>query len=202
MRVKLSKILVMENNNIRSFFAIPISSVCRQEINMIVLELKKDLSSDIKWVNAENLHLTLKFLGEFRPNEIPLIEKMLRPALSSFKQFQLSFQNFGVFPNNQKPKVIWIGIRYPKELEQIFQEIENAAENLGFPKEDRGFSPHITIGRVKNDSHDLFKIGTVIKNKYVDEICISHVYEVIFYRSNLTPTGPIYTKLFQIPLKP
>jgi 2'-5' RNA ligase len=191
----------MESKNIRSFFAISVSSDCRQEINKIILDLRRDFPSVIKWVNTDNLHLTLKFLGEFKSGDIQQIEKMLRPVLSLSAQFDLTFQNLGVFPNERKPKVVWIGLSYPDELKLIFQKIENIALELGYPKEERGFSPHLTIGRVKFDASDLLKIGAIIKNKKVGEVCQSHVGRVIFYQSYLTSTGPVYSELFHLPLK-
>lgn len=191
----------MKSNKIRTFFAIPVSLDCRQEIDRIVLELKKDLPSVIKWVNINNLHVTLKFIGEFDSNDVPIIEKILRPVLFLTEQFELTFQSLGVFPGERNPKVVWVGINYPDELMKIFQEIESAALKLGYPKEERGFSPHVTIGRVKNNANDLLKIATTIKNKKVGVICLSKVNEVILYQSNLAPTGPVYSELFCLPLK-
>ena len=190
----------MGNNLFRSFFAIPISHDCRQAIYNIVLELKKDLPSVIRWVNTDNLHVTLKFLGKFKSQNISQIYEIIEPALSSISQFDLKFKNLGVFPNEQKPNVVWAGMDYPNELTKIYQEIENASLELGYPKEERGFSPHVTIGRVKIDSSDIYKLGALLKNKMVGEICQSHVDRVIFYQSTLTSTGPVYSELFHLPL--
>jgi RNA 2',3'-cyclic 3'-phosphodiesterase len=191
----------MENNTIRSFFAIPVPAPCRQKINEVISGLKKDLSTVFRWVNTENLHLTLKFLGEFKSTDIQLIKNKLEPSFSTLNQFELIYQNLGVFPNERKPRVIWIGLNYPDELRRIFQEIENAALELGYLKEERGFSPHITIGRVKNDANDLSKISSVIKNLNVGEICTSQVNRLIFFQSTLMPAGPVYSELFHLLLK-
>ena len=190
----------MENKTIRSFFAIPISTTCRQEINKVVLELLKDLPSVIRWVNKENLHITLKFMGEFNPKDIGPIKNKLESVLSTTKQFNLIFQNLGVFPTERKPKVIWIGITSPTQLKHLFEEVEKASLALGYPSEERGFSPHITIGRVKNDLHnqDLFQIGRVIQNRKIGEQCKSQVKGITLFQSKLTPVGPVYSELFSI----
>jgi 2'-5' RNA ligase len=190
----------MDNSSIRSFFAIPISFDCRQEIYKLILNLKSDFPSEIRWVGIDNLHLTLKFLGEFSSEDIPRIEGILKPVLFSLDQFDLTFHNLGVFPNERKPRIIWTGITYPDELTKIFQEIEIAALEMGYPKDDKGFSPHITIGRVKNGASDLLRMGDILKKKRVGEICRSHVDRVNFYQSSLRSTGPVYSILFHLPL--
>ncbi len=190
----------MESKQIRAFFAIPLSLDCRQEINSIEQELKNVLPSGIRWVNANNMHVTLKFIGNFDLKHIPNILKILKTGLFPIGQFDLAFQNLGVFPNELNPKVVWVGLIHPIELINIFREIENAAAELGYPKEDRGFSPHVTIGRVKNEVSDTAKIGASINNLKLGEICRSHVDRVVFYQSVLTPGGPVYSELFQLPL--
>jgi len=193
--------LKMDNKLIRSFFAIPISPDCKQKIDTIEQELKNFLPSTIRWVTYNNLHVTLKFLGEFDSKLIPKIYKLIKIGLSPIRQFDLTFQNLGVFPNNLKPKVVWVGLVYPIQLLNIFQVIENAAYELGFPKEDRGFSPHVTIGRVNNDASHQAMIGAKINNLKVGEICLSHADRVVFYQSTLTPGGPVYSELLQLPLR-
>ena len=193
----------MENKIIRSFFAIPVSAACRQEINKCVMELKKNLPPVLRWVDIENIHITLKFLGEFNSNDIAPLKNKLETVLSTANQFSLTFQNLGVFPNERKPKVVWIGINSPSQLKLLFEEVEKAAFALGYPIEERGFSPHITLGRVKNDvnNQDLFQIGRFIQNRKVGEICKSQVKGVTFFQSKLSPAGPVYSELFFIGLK-
>ena len=191
----------MESKLIRSFYAIPVSPNCRQKFNTIEQELKKVLPSGIRWVSTDNLHVTLKFLGEFDSKLIPKIYKLLETGLSTKNQFEMIFQNLGVFPKTQKPKVVWIGLGNPIELINIFNEIESAVNELGYPKEERGFSPHVTIGRVKNHASDLSKIAAIIYKLNIGEICRSHADRVVFYQSSLTPTGPVYSELFHIHLK-
>ena len=191
----------MESKLIRSFFAIPVSPDCREKINSIAQELKKILRSGIRWVNIDNLHVTLKFLGKFDSKLIPNIFKLLETGLSTTCQFDLKFQNLGVFPNKIKPKMIWVGLDYPIELIELFRKIENVAMELGYPKEDRGFSPHVTIGRVRIDADDPSEIGTKIEKMSIGEICQSLTDRIVFYQSSLTPSGPVYSELFHLALK-
>ena len=193
----------MENKTLRTFFATPISAACRQEINKVVQKLEKDLPSEIRWVNIKKLHITLKFLGEFKSNDIELIKNRLESVFSTTRQFDLKFQNLGVFPNERRPKVVWIGIASPAQLKPVFEEIEKATLGLGYPNEVRGFSPHITIGRVKNDKNNqgLLQVAKVFQNMKFGEICKSHVEGIAFIQSKLTPAGPLYSELFSIGFK-
>ncbi len=192
----------MESITLRSFFAIPLSPQCRQEFNKIILGLEKDFPLCISWVNNENLHITLKFLGEFKPKDILPIKNSLISALSATNSFTLSFKELGVFPNFRKPKVVWVGISPSDELFRLFQDIESVAIALGYPKEERGFSPHITIGRIKNNRKDcdLSGISTLYRNRNIGVICESHIEEVVFFQSKLTYIRSIYTELFSIRL--
>lgn len=193
----------MEGNTFRSFFALPLSFQCRQEIDKTVLDLKIDLPSGIRWVKTENLHITLKFLGKFRTEDIEPIKNVLDSVLSATSQFTLSLQSLGVFPNSRYPKVVWIGIAPSDELFQIFRQLENAVFAFGYPKEERGFSPHLTIGRVKNDLHnpDPSRIFNIIKSKNIGAISESPVDKVVFFQSELAERSPVYTEVFSIGLK-
>jgi len=190
----------MESKLIRSFFAIPVSPDCRQKIDALEQKLKDTLPSGIRWVDVDNMHVTLKFLGKFDSNYISDFFTLLKTGFSEIGQFDLSFQNLGVFPNKLKPKVVWVGLARSIELINIFQEIEDAAAKLGYPREERGFSPHLTLGRVKSETPKPEKIGTVINNLNIGEICRSHVDHIVFFQSKLTPGGPVYSELFQLPL--
>jgi 2'-5' RNA ligase len=193
----------MENKIIRSFFAIPLSDTCRLEINQSVKKLINEMPPVIKWVDIKNIHITLKFLGEFNSNDITPIKNKLATSLSTVNQFDLIFQNLGVFPSVQEPKVIWIGISSPVQLVQLFEGVEKAALSLGYPKEVRGFSPHITVGRVKKgvDVQDLFQIVKLIQNRKVNEVCKTRIDKISLFQSKLMPAGPVYSELFSIILK-
>jgi RNA 2',3'-cyclic 3'-phosphodiesterase len=165
--------------------------------------LKKEMPSVIKWVNINNVHLTLKFIGELNSRDILPMKERLEIAFSDFSQFNLKLFNLGFFPNERKPKIIWVGVSFPDQLKQLFANIEETACSLGYSKEQRDFTPHITLGRVKEnaDPSDLIKIGRIIQNKKESEICTSEIKELVFIQSELTPNGPVYTDLFSISFK-
>jgi RNA 2',3'-cyclic 3'-phosphodiesterase len=193
----------MENNIVRSFFAIPFSKNCLKYLSEIILQLKKEMPSVIRWVDINNVHLTLKFLGEFNSSDIAPIKKRLEIAFSGISQFNFKLFNLAFFPNERKPKIIWVGVSLPDQLKQLIAIIEETAFSLGYSKERRDFTPHVTIGRVKenSDPSDLLQIGRIVGNKKECEICISEVKEIVFIRSDLTPTGPVYSDLFSIKFK-
>lgn len=158
-------------------------------------ELKDVFRFDkIKWVAPENIHLTLKFLGETNVELIPKINNLISETASISSRFQLEVKGLGAFSRNQKPSVIWLGLNFEHELLQIFQQLEKGFESLGFPKENRKFSPHLTIGRVKyiEEPSELDEIvsdykKTVFLKKQIEKITL--------YESVLRPQGPIYKAL-------
>jgi RNA 2',3'-cyclic 3'-phosphodiesterase len=193
----------MENKTIRSFFALPLSDLCRQNLAEIIQGLKKEMPPVIKWMDIDNIHLTLKFLGDIKPEDINIMKKKLEFAFSGFDEFSLKIFNLGVFPNERKPKIIWVGASYPDPLKQLFSIVEETAFLLGYSKEQRDFTPHITLGRVRyNVSYqNLLKIGGVLHDKKDCEICISKAAELSFIKSELRPSGPVYSELFSLAFK-
>jgi RNA 2',3'-cyclic 3'-phosphodiesterase len=193
----------MENNNIRSFVAISLSDHCRKNLAEIILHLKKEMPPVIKWTDLKNIHLTLKFLGTFNSRDIGSFRRKLENAFSGFGQFNLNISTLGVFPNERKPKIIWVGASSSDSLKQLFSIIEEAAFSLGYSKEERNFNPHITIARVKDyaNSDHLLEIGRKIQANKDSEICISEVNSFSFFQSELTSSGPVYSELFTVELR-
>lgn len=174
-------------NTMRCFIAIDIPEELKRLLSQIP---KLDLASaKITWVNPDNIHVTLKFLGEI--DEIKL--KKVSESLSkiSTQRFTLKTSNMGCFPNENHPAVLWLGIQESKFLLDVQKKIEGALNQL-FPPEKK-FVSHLTVGRIKfiNDKNALQQY---MKNLYVKE-CAFEVNEIILYRSDLTPQGPKYTIL-------
>lgn len=184
---------------IRTFIAINMTNEIKESLGKIQTELKK-AEADVKWVTPEGMHLTLKFLGNVLIGQLESIYQMVLEATSNFNQFQLSLSSVGVFPNVSSPKVVWVGVTQGKEeCIQLAERIDNNLNRLGFPVETRGFTPHLTLGRVKSlrSRNELSKLIAELKTKSFGQMSVSKV-EVM--GSQLTPKGAIYTTLRELEL--
>jgi len=176
----------------RLFIAVNLEEELKKKIIPFQEELKKT-GADVKWVEVKNLHLTLKFLGEVNEEKVSSIEQVVAPILKDFPSFEMRLSGFGVFPNLNYPRVIWLGIKEGGEQLKILSEkIENSLISLGFPKEDRPFTAHLTLGRVRSakNKQELIK---KIEEKKNEEIGTQKVEKIYLMQSFLKPTGPIYT---------
>lgn len=141
---------------IRAFIAINLPSSIRSLLNDTQDELRKQLPArTIRWVPIQNIHLTLKFLGDIQEDRLPSISRELDLVTKDHSPFNLDLGHLGCFPNPKKPRVVWIGIQgETKELMVIQQRIEGSLRRLGWEAESRKFHPHLTLGRVR-DSRQL-----------------------------------------------
>jgi len=112
----------------------------------------RDEDLPVKWVEPDNLHVTLKFLGEVRKERIPEIEEALGRIAASTRSFSSALGGFGAFPTIRRPKVIWLGVEATPELRCLKQDLEWALGDVGFESETRSFHPHVTLGRARQDS--------------------------------------------------
>ncbi len=166
-----------------------------------IVDIQREISSSsarIKLVEPENLHITLKFLGEVEETRIPVIVKALEGALKGVDPFRIRLERVGAFPRVSRPNVIWVGVSDGRDsLIRLANLVEDALRKVGFPKEKRSFEPHLTIARVKYRSSDLPSLITRVENVEIGEI---EVREVRLKKSTLTPKGPIYETLHSFPL--
>lgn len=183
----------------RTFIAVKLPSEVKEKIEKTVDPFRK-LGLDISWVKPKNLHLTLKFLGDVDEKRIQDVILALEHALKEREKLTMSLRDFGVFPDFKKPRVIWIGIEKGKEdLIRIQDEIQEELFKVGFSKEERGFSPHLTIARVKSP-RGIEKLTGQIKDVNFESEEI-RVEEVILMKSQLHPQGAIYTPIRTFTLK-
>jgi len=181
---------------IRAFIAIDIP--VSQNVTEIINELKETLI-DAKIVEIENMHLTLKFLGDTDENLIDEIEKIIKDAIIDIQPFEIILKNMGVFPNKNYIKVAWIGVENVEPLKKIAETIDTKLKDLGFEKEKRPFSVHLTIARIKSAKNKEKLIDLI--NKYQNtELQKIKINKIILKKSTLTPKGPIYTNLREIKL--
>jgi RNA 2',3'-cyclic 3'-phosphodiesterase len=188
---------------IRAFIAISLSSEIHQQLHQVISGLKSRLpESPIRWVPANNIHLTLKFLGDVSVSNQEILTKMMRAEVSRHASFEISVGELGVFPSLRRPHVIWVGVEAPQELYLLHHGIETEMYRLGYAAEDRSFSPHLTLGRVSRNarSNDYYPISEVLSGYKVGFLGALRVQSIDLYRSDLHPDGAVYTCLFSAPL--
>ena len=190
---------------LRAFIALEIPAEVQKEIHQATSKIRSEIGSLVRWVPAENLHLTLKFLGDISPAHVEFLTQMLRAEADSHRCFDMHFMGLGSFPNPKRPRVIYIGIQAPAGLNALQHAVESGTHKLGYQSKERSFSPHLTIGRVKHASQmaasDQQKIQHALKQTKIDSLGTARVDSVHLYKSDLKPTGSVYTKLFSAPLK-
>ena len=191
--------LATDMKGIRAFIALDFSPEIYEQLDSIKAQLKTRLSDiPIRWVPTINIHLTLKFLGDVSPTNIEVLNDILRLEAGKFSPFVISVGDLGAFPSIHRPRVIWIGIESPEELKSLHQGIEIETARLGYAPESRPFSPHLTLGRVSKHarSEEVRKIGEVLAKAKVGFLGSTRVSEVHLYRSELLPSGAVYSRLF------
>jgi RNA 2',3'-cyclic 3'-phosphodiesterase len=138
------------NGSIRTFIAVHIPDTVRRDIGALIEGLRPAAGGDVKWVRPESLHLTLKFLGDVEEGRIPAVGTKVETAVSSRPAFDVALGGTGAFPNPRRPSVLWIGVPQGAEpMAALAGDIESALAGLGFEREKRPFSAHLTIGRVR-----------------------------------------------------
>lgn len=178
-----------------------------KELLFLLCEQKKVIEG-VNIVSKENLHITLKFLGEVSELLIPDISDKLREIAKDFDPFVLKITHTGVFPNLNFPRVVWIGIENEVNIKQLASAIEESLESLGFKREEKEFKSHITLARVKEPRSGRYFMDLV--SKRFKELSIYHkdfknslsfeVKEFVLMKSTLTPKGSIYDVLQRFPL--
>ena len=180
----------------RGFIAVDIDSFPK------LLEFErelKDTGANIKLVEPENVHITLKFLGNTDETLIDTIEKVIKNAVQGVNKFNIKLEGAGVFPNQKYIKVIWLEIKQGEKLGIIAQKIDEDLHEIGFKREKRKFSAHLTIARVrsiKNKEKLLWVIEKYKDSKFAE----FDVNSIKLKKSELTQKGPIYTNLKNIRL--
>jgi 2'-5' RNA ligase len=184
--------------DIRSFICIEIPEEILFRLKNVQDRLKPH-SRGVRWVRSEGIHLTLKFLGDVAERRLPDIARAVQLAVQNIKPFDISLNGFGAFPDFRRPRIFWVGIQENAGiLVRLQRRIEEELEKEGFPAEKRPFTPHLTLGRVK--SHD--NIGAVSRILSAENIGVTEfrAREVVIKKSELQPSGALYTSLYNIEL--
>jgi 2'-5' RNA ligase len=178
----------------RTFLAVEIPESVRKVIHdLIQIEAKKELP--IKWVKFENLHITLKFLGEIEENNKSKMAPAIAEICQKHSPFSVQLAGLGCFPNPRNPRVVWVGVKQGgEELCTIAADLEEELARFGF-KEEKRFHPHLTIGRIKK----FCKVDDILTKSVSTDVF--RVNSIVFFKSTLKPDGPIYEKLDRYTLR-
>jgi 2'-5' RNA ligase len=151
---------------------------------------------------VENIHLTIKFLGDVSVSNLELLKKILDSEVSRHAPFDFTVGDMGAFPSMSRPRVIWTGVEAPPELYALQRGVELEVSRLGYARDKRKFSPHLTLGRVSRNAstEDLRQIRDVLGNCKIGYLGAARVRDVHLFQSELRPGGAVYTKLFSAPL--
>ena len=186
---------------LRAFIAIELDPKVQAALGQIQKELK-DVGADVKWVKPDNIHLTLKFLGDVSLEELDSIKGAMQTTLQPIKSFSMALTHLGAFPKVENPQIIWVGATADKNsIKSITESLEENLKGIGFEKEKRDFEPHITLGRMRS-SDNKFALSKKIKNfQFPAGAPHQLVNQIALFKSTLTPQGPIYETLAKINLK-
>jgi 2'-5' RNA ligase len=183
---------------IRSFIAIELPDEVKETVAIIIKRLRPAQYRYVKWVAPAGIHLTIKFLGNISSDQIPKITDIMKTAAGRVPPLELRLGGLGMFPNEQRPRVIWVALEGNTEPLAVMQrEIEKALEPLGFAPENRALTSHLTLGRVRDNAspEERKEIGSVVKEKKIDYDASFTLKELSLMKSTLTPTGAIYNRL-------
>jgi RNA 2',3'-cyclic 3'-phosphodiesterase len=190
-------------SRLRAFIAVELPIEIRQNIQHATSNFRRDTGSLIRWVAMENMHLTLKFLGDIPSANVEVVTQMIHAQADSFNCFDIHLTGIGSFPSPKRPRVIYIGIHAPAALEAFQRQLESAARRLGYTAEERAFAPHLTIGRVRQRirADEQQRLRRALEESTIDSLGTARVNSVHLYKSDLKPNGPIYTKLYSANLR-
>lgn len=183
--------------SIRAFIAIELPLEIHSQLENVVKRLKAARAVSVRWVASGNIHLTLKFLGDTEPANLKQLSVLLSEVASRYNPMTLVINGLGAFPNNKRPRVIWIGVEIPTQMKDLRWDIEGAAERIGCPPEGRDFSPHLTLGRVQKNAtrENTENISAALAAITVGELGRFQSTGFTLFRSDLRPSGSIYTPL-------
>lgn len=183
---------------IRAFIAIELSEELKASLARLQELIKLGSESYVKWVDPQGIHLTLKFLGNISVDKVSAISEAIAEVARSVAPFRLELTEFGAFPNTKAPRVAWVGLAGDLEsLLRLQRGIDQALIPLGFPPEARAFSPHLTLGRVRDQAtpQERRRLGERVASLEVQGQPSLYVDRVSLMRSQLTSKGAIYSRL-------
>jgi RNA 2',3'-cyclic 3'-phosphodiesterase len=189
---------------IRAFIAIELSVDIKRTLTQLQNKLKSGCQAPVRWTDPDDTHLTLQFLGDTDSGLSGKIVAAMGVAAGGIHPFHLSVSELGVFPDPRRVGVVWVGLTGDlKQLNQLQKNIESAISPLGFTPEARAFTPHLTLGRVRDQARpeERQSLGQHVAKAAVESPSGLDVKSIHLIKSQLTPQGPVYTIIGSIELK-
>lgn len=188
---------------IRAFIAITLPIAIKTELESTIQKFMAQRVQGVRWVAVDNIHLTLKFLGDTPPADLAQLTKILQAESAAHPSFTVEVAGIGAFPNPRRPRIIWVGLQAHAVLNDLVARIESAASSIGIQPEERAFSPHLTLGRIKNDisTADLQNLSAALNSVKIGSAGVFTVTQFTLFRSDLRPQGPLYSVLEQFSLQ-
>ena len=191
---------------VRTFIAIELTAEALRALGQVQEKLRRSPGGQAgRWVRAEGIHLTLKFLGDVPEEKLPQVYQAVEQACQGHQPFEVAFGGLGGFPNLRRPRVIWVGVEEESgQLQSLQRDVEQALERKGFPRERRPFRPHLTLARVRKGASpsEAAALGRSVAQAQVGTLGRMQVKEVSVMRSELTPEGALYSELYKVSLAP
>lgn len=190
---------------VRAFIAIELD----ETINVALTDLQEQLKAEapqgsVRWARPEGIHLTLKFLGNVPANRMEEVKLALTQACAGFPSLSFSVGGLGCFPHTRRPRVVWVGVQEESgTLARLQKAIEDGMEKLGFAPEGRRFHAHLTLGRTQRraSAGDVRRLGQLVEETNIGELGRMEARVVSLMRSDLRPTGAVYTQLAAVELE-
>lgn len=179
---------------LRTFVALPLDSHIVTSLHALHQQLKS-LPVDVKWVNPQSIHVTIKFLGHVEEAHLESIYEAIQQGISRIKPWRVGVKHMGTFPGMRNPRVVWVGLDDPTgAIMTVQNQVEAELVKVGFEKERRAFTPHLTVGRVRSPKGKKDLVSFLVDERE-REFGEMHIDRVVLYRSDLKPTGAVYTAL-------
>jgi 2'-5' RNA ligase len=189
---------------IRAFIAIELPDEVKADLSLVQSRLKPERHPYVKWVSTDGIHLTLKFLGDIDQEKVLPIAEAMAGAAQKASPFRLEVGGLGAFPNLGRPQVLWVAVGGEVEkLASLQRAIDHSLVALGFSSETRPFTPHLTLGRLREraSAEERRRIGEALLAAKGEEVVPFQVAELSLMRSTLTPKGAIYNRICSIQLE-
>ena len=186
--------MAKDRPTIRTFICIELPDTIKERIDTLTGSLR-EINAQVSWVRATNVHLTIRFLGEVSPPRLERVHGIVQRAAASVTPFEIEVGGTGCFPSTRNPRVLWVGLtETPPAMIGLYEAIETGLAGAHFDRETKRFSPHLTIGRVRSPRNGQLVAERLVELGFPTERFTAR--DVIVMRSDLSPSGSVYTPQF------